>query len=123
MKKKIKRFRVRGTNEQGWISGEGFELDSHGDVECPDGAGLIYSKLLEIEYEEVEQKPVWHEEDGTCNEDCPFVSRDSNMAIEVEEHNYEYIYCDKYKEPMAYAIHICPAYVQHLKRRGVEDDG
>lgn len=118
MGKKIKRVRVKGTNDDGWVENTGGVMHLDDDGECYLGeAFYMHAMMLEIEYcEDQEREPVWDGHDGTCQKYCPYADGNHTQAGRVAQHlGTDYIYCLKHRSTMAYAVHICPYYVTSLE--------
>ena len=114
--KRIRRVRIKGTNDDGWVENTGGVMTLDEDGECYLGeAFYMHAMMLEIEYEEDcgVLQPNWHD-DGCCNGACPFASTTDPVAGCVSHHHLDYVYCRKHKTPIAWALHICPSYVTSL---------
>ena len=114
--KKIKRFKVKGTSEDGWINGDCYTISPDGWLSC--GSGIAPATFYDIEYEQEDPKPKY-DKDGMCDYDCPFAGE---RFDHVDENKTRYTLCSRHGMLMAWAMHHCPDAVVLRGRAGVTND-
>lgn len=102
--KKIKRWRVLGTNDKGWVDGEKFYKTAVYLMANRFNIRILPLAAVEIEYEEPEVKAVFNE-NGTCGGiRCPH-----DDAGQIEHPNgFVLRNCHKYDAVFGPNFHFCP---------------